>query len=109
MVRRLLASTGMQRILVVLRGPIEIDQLRRRWAAALAGVSGPYELAVCLVLGEGDDGLRHAVRAQRDLTAALRVAVGTAAETIAVFVASERDGYGVDDCARDWGATVVVA
>lgn len=99
----------MQRILVVLRGAIEIETLRRRCTAALAGVTGPHELAVCHVLTEGEDGLGRGVRAQRALTAALRLAVGSAAENIAVFVASERDGYGVDDCARDWGATVVFA
>jgi hypothetical protein len=98
----------MQRILIVLRGPVDIDVLRRRCDADLTDVSTPYELAVCLVLPDGQDGLHQAVRAQRDATAALRVALGPAAEGLAVFVASERGVYGVDDCAREWGATVVI-
>lgn len=69
----------------------------------------PHELAVCHVLDDGRDGLEQSVRAQRVLTAALRIALGARAENVAVFVASDRDGYRIGDCAREWGATSVIA
>lgn len=98
----------MQRILVVFKGAIDVETLRERIRQELSRVSEPHELAVCHVLENGDDSLLEAIRAQRALTAALRRALGEAAENVAVFVASERDGYRVEDCAREWGATAVV-
>ena len=94
----------MQRILVVLRGPVDTDVVRRR---CTLDVAGPYEMAICHVLPAGEDGVRESLQAQREITAALRAVMGRKAETIAVLVVSERPGYGVDECARDWGATVV--
>lgn len=99
----------MERILIVLHGPIDVELLRRRCGDATSGVSGPYELAVCHVLDDGKDGLEDSIRVQRALTAALREALGTRAEDVAVFVASDHHGYRSEDCARDWGATLVLA
>jgi hypothetical protein len=96
----------MQRVLVVLRGPIEVEAVRRRCALEIAE---PFELAVCHVLPEGRDGFNEGLRAQQEITAALRLVLGRRAETVAVFVASERHGYRVDDCMKDWGATLVYA
>jgi hypothetical protein len=98
----------MDRVLVVLHGPIDISALRERLANAQRGVAGAHELAVCHVLTTGADGVCSGIRAQRELTAALRQALGAKAETMAVFVASEHGGYSVEDCVRDWGATVVL-
>jgi len=96
------ADSGMDRLLVVIQRPIDLATLRERCSGA-----GPRDaVAVCVVL-PGTDGIAEVVRAQREVTAALRAAVGARAEAIAVFVASERPGYGVDECARDWGATLV--
>jgi hypothetical protein len=91
----------MDRILVVLRGPIGVQAVRQCCAIDLAG---PYEMAICHVLPEGHDGLGEAVRAQRAITAALRAVLGGAAESVTVLVASEEE---VEACARQWGATVV--
>jgi hypothetical protein len=104
--RTLLRASVMQRILVVLRGPIDAGTVRRR---CTFDVEGPYEMAVCHVLPQGSDGIRDGLRAQQEITAALRVAMGRRAESVAVLVASEREGDGVDDCAREWGATLVYA
>lgn len=105
----MLAAREMERILVVFRGAIDVDVLRERCTSDVVRNAGDHLLAVCHVLDDGCDGLHHCVQAQRALTAALRIALGVAAENVAVFVASDRDGYRVDDCAREWGATVVVA
>ena len=96
----------MQRILVVLRGRVDVDVLRRRCTLDLVG---PYEMAICHVLPAGHDGFREGLHAQREITAALRAVMGRRAETVAVLVVSERPGYGVEECARDWGATEVHA
>jgi hypothetical protein len=96
----------MQRILVVFRGPIDAGTVRRRCTLE---VEGPYEMAVCQVLSPGSDSIRDGIRAQQEITAALRVTMADRAESIAVLVASERQGDGVDDCAREWGATLVYA
>jgi hypothetical protein len=111
MARALLTGPlAMQRILVVLRGPIDSEVLERRCAPEVLerlGKGEPYEMAICLVLPDGRDGIHDSIQAQREATAWLRVALGTRAETVAVLVASERQGYDVDACAVEWGATVV--
>jgi hypothetical protein len=95
----------MHRVLVVYRGPIEVGQVRRRCVLPL---DEPVELALCLVLPPGSDGFSDGLRAQKEITAALRAALGQRAETVAVLVACEGSAYDVDDCAREWGATLVV-
>ena len=102
--RALLGTPEMQRILVVLRGPIDVGTVRRRCALT---VTGPYEMAVCHVLPAGHDGIRDSLHAQKQITAALRVVLGGRAENVAVLVASDRLGEGVDECAKEWGATLV--
>jgi len=100
----------MQRILLVLRGPIDAEMLARRCSVeVLDGLrkDEPYEMAICLVLPEGRDGIHDSIQAQREATAVLRVVMGSGAETVAVLVASDRQGYDVDACAREWGATIV--
>ena len=97
----------MQRILVVLRGTFDAEQVRRRYVRATSGRTAPHELAVCLVLDVDHHELSVAIDAQRRMTMLLRRSVGDAAEGIAVFVASEMGGYDVGACARDWGATII--
>jgi hypothetical protein len=100
----------MHRILVVLRGPIDTEALRRRCSVEELDrlrANEPYEMAVCLVLPPGRDGIQDGIRAQREATATLRLVMGGRAETVAVLVAWERQGYDAEACAREWGATVV--
>jgi hypothetical protein len=96
-----------QRLLVVLSGPIDPEVVRRQCEAGAATVTEPYEMAVCHVLPAGHDGLAESLRAQRSITAALRKVIGPRAENVPVLVASQREGDGVDECARAWGATLV--
>lgn len=95
----------MRRILIVLEEGLDRETLRQRCtvAGALA-----HEVAVCLVLPRELAGLADVLRAQRELTRALRAALGESAEGVAVLVASDNDGYRVEDCAREWGATEVL-
>jgi hypothetical protein len=103
----------MHRVLVVYRGPADVREVRRQCHTyleklrALDGQHGPHELAFCRVLARGSDDVAEGLRAQREITAALRVVLGTRAETVAVLIACEGGQYDVDECARDWGATLV--
>lgn len=98
----------MHRLLVVLRGPVDAATVREECRVAQLAVAGPHKMAVCHVLASGQDSIADALRAQRQVTALLRHVLGTAAaERVPVFVASERDGQRVEDCGREWGATVV--
>jgi hypothetical protein len=65
------------------------------------------EVAFCYEMSPESDGLGDGLLAQRAVTEALRQACGDAAESIAVFAVSDRDGERVSDIAREWGATVV--
>lgn len=98
----------MVRLLLVTTGPIDAALVRRRWSEGRSNVTEPYEMAICHVLPAGG-GLRETLRAQRAITAALREALGAGAEAVAVLVASDQEGDRVDDYAREWGATVVLA
>jgi hypothetical protein len=101
---------AMQRILVVLRGPVGSELLSRRCALEVLDrldTNEPYEMAICVVLPEGRDGIHDSIEAQRETTTALRVVMGSRAEAVAVLVASDRQGYDVDACAQEWGATIV--
>jgi hypothetical protein len=92
------------KILVVMRGAINEESVRRCCRDL------PTEnaaIAVCYELPPGHDGLVEGLAAQRALTAMLRQVRGADAETIAVFVVSDREGQRVDDCASAWGATEV--
>jgi hypothetical protein len=64
-------------------------------------------IAFCYELPPGRDGLAEALAAQRSLTALLRQHQATTAESIPIFVATNRAGESVDDCASAWGATEV--
>ncbi len=100
----------MQRILVVLRGPIDSEVLERSCTIAVRDrlqENEPYEMAICLVLPVGRDGIYEGLQAQREVTRTLRGIMGSGAETIAILVASDRQGDEVDACAREWGATIV--
>lgn len=94
----------MERILVVVRDPIDGATLRER---CLPRGREPVQIAVCHVLEPEEDGLEAGLRAQRRMTTALRQALGEGAEDVPVFVASGRPGDTVEDCARAWGATLV--
>jgi hypothetical protein len=104
----------MHRVLVVYRGPVDVREVRRRCHSllekllALDSQHDAHELAFCRVLARGSDEVADGLRAQREITAVLRVVLGTRAETVAVLIACEGGHYDVDDCARDWGATLVV-
>lgn len=92
------------RVLVVLSGSLEPGELEQRCAPA---VGEGKALAVCFRFASGVD-LRATLEAQREVTAALRLAFGGAAESIPVFVATDSDGERVEDCAQAWGATDVL-
>ena len=91
------------RVLVVLQDPIATESIQERCSQLIAE---GHEIAVCHVLPAGE-GLRASLETQRKITMELRVAFGASAEAIPVFVISGLDGDGVDDCAREWGATDV--
>jgi hypothetical protein len=95
----------MHRVLVVYRGPIEVGEMRR---LCTLPVDEPLELAICHVLPLGSDAFSDGLRAQKEITAALRVVLGQRAETVAVFVACDGSHDDVDECAREWGATLVL-
>lgn len=96
----------MARILVVLRGALDRVELRKRYASVS---SDGNEIAVCLVLPPNAASLADGLEAQRALTRALREDFGEDAEGVTVLVASDHEGYRVEDCAREWGATEVLA
>jgi hypothetical protein len=66
-------------------------------------------MAICYVLLEGRDGIREGLYAQQNISAALRLVMGRQAEAIAVLVATHRPGESLEDCAKEWGATLVYA
>lgn len=88
------------RVLVVLAEPADGDTLRDRCSPLIA--TG-HEIAICCVLPPLTS-LVASLDAQRRVTAQLRRAFNGSAEKIAVFVATRE---GVDECAREWGATDV--
>lgn len=98
----------MRRILIVLQEGLDRETLRMRCTVDGAASAASHEIAVCLVLAREKAGLADVLRAQRDLTRLLREALGDRAEGVAVLVASDSDGYRVEDCAREWGATEVL-
>jgi hypothetical protein len=93
-----------QRVLIVMRGPIDAEVLRRRCESMAEGAA---VLAICYELPSGSEGLPEAVQAQRTITEALRAGCGSRAESIAIFAVTDREGDRVADCAREWGATMV--
>jgi hypothetical protein len=97
-------SSRVQRILLVIRGPIE-RALVVRYSEFLA--TSDTEVALCYELPTGRDGLREGLDAQRELTSLLRQVFGVRAESVPVFTASARDGDSVADCESAWGATEV--
>ena len=92
---------------MVVRGEIDSEVLARR-CEELSPAVVDAQIAICYQLPPGQDGLLESLNAQRALTKALRAARGAAAEEVPVFVASERDGERLDDCAKAWGATEVL-
>jgi hypothetical protein len=91
------------RVLVVLPDPVEVDVVRHRCKAL---VTEGHDLAVCYVVAPQSN-LDVRLDAQRKITAALRQALDGSAEAVPVFVVSEGEGDGIDDCAAAWGATEV--
>jgi hypothetical protein len=104
----------MHRVMLVYRGAVDVREVRRRCVDylerlhRLEGPHEPHDLAICRLLARGSDEVVDGLRAQREITAALRAVLGTRAETVAVLIACD-GAYEIDDCARDWGATLVVA
>jgi len=94
---------GDMRVLIILLDPVEADTIRRRCAGLIAE---GHDLAVCYVLASQAT-LHATLDAQRKITVALRRALEESAETIPVFVVSQSDDQGIDECAREWGATEV--
>jgi hypothetical protein len=95
-----------RRVLLVLRGPIDVETVKLRCGPLFAEEA---ELAVCYQLPQGSHGFHDMLSAQRTMTGALRQACGSRAESIAIFAITEREGDRVEDCARAWGATEVNA
>src|SRR5436190_14795649 len=93
----------MARVLVVIRA---ISQVRNAVRARAARLAKDDELAVCLVHDADGGGVGH-LQLQRQMTVQLRVTLGAAAEAVATFVVSGRDGDDVASCAAGWGATMV--
>lgn len=100
-------TRDVRRILLVLRGEIDSELLVRRYRD-LPPSPRDALVAICYQLPPGHDGLIESLNAQRALTTALRAAQGAEAEQVPVFVACERDGERLADCARAWGATEVL-
>jgi hypothetical protein len=100
----LASRRAVQRVLLVMRGPIDTETVRRRWESVEDGTA---DLAICYELPSGSEALPDAVQAQRAITEALRAVCGARAEAIAIFAVTDRDGDRVADYAREWGATRV--
>ena len=91
------------RVLVVIEEPIDADAIVRRCGTLIAQ---GHEVAICYV-SPAQGTLQSTLALQRRITAALRQALEGSAEEIPVFVVSQSEGDGIDDCARDWGAAEV--
>lgn len=91
------------RVLLVLDEPMASEVIRARCREHLARKD---QIAVCYVLPRETE-LLSALHAQQRVTAALRRALGSEAEGIAVFVATDSAGEAVADYAQAWGATYV--
>ena len=89
-----------------MRGPIDRVSVEK---CCRVVVGEEAALAICYVLADGRDGLAEGLVAQRALTIALRQLRAEQAESVAIFVACDREGERVSDYARAWGATEVRA
>jgi hypothetical protein len=90
-------------VLIILSG--EIDELSLR--ARCVGLASSGAIALCYQLPAGNAGLEEGLKIQRRLTQLLRAVMGSAAETIPIFVAADREGERTADLAEAWGATEV--
>ena len=93
----------MDRVLIILSGEIDERSLRTR----CDGLAPSRAIALCYQLPAGKAGLEEGLNVQRRLTELLRTVLGTAAETVPIFVAADREGERPTDLAEAWGATVV--
>jgi hypothetical protein len=91
------------RVLIILSGEIDELSLRTR----CGGLASSGAIALCYQLPAGNAGLEEGLRIQRRLTQLLRAVMGSAAETIPIFVAADREGERTADLAEAWGATEV--
>jgi hypothetical protein len=92
-----------ERVLIILSGEIDELSLRTR----CVGLAPSTTIALCYQLPAGNAGLEEGLNVQRRLTELLRTVLGTAAETVPIFVAADRDGERTTDLAKAWGATEV--
>jgi hypothetical protein len=93
-----------QRILLILRGPIVESALT---GSDVDFAADGVEVAICYELSFGRDGLQDGIAAQQALTALLRQRLGARAEAIPIFVACTRVGERIKDYVTAWGATEV--
>jgi hypothetical protein len=91
------------RVLIILSGQIDERSLRTR----CVGLAPSSTIAICYQLPAGKAGLEEGLNVQRRLTELLRTVLGTAAETVPIFVAADREGERTTDLAEAWGATEV--
>ena len=91
------------RVLLVLSDASVDEELRKRCQSLL---DAGHEVAVCHRLTDGNS-LQETLDIQRKITGRLRYVLDSSAESIPVFVVTGKDGDGVDDCAKAWGATDV--
>jgi hypothetical protein len=96
-------APGVHRVLIILSGEIDELSLRTR----CVGLASSSAIALCYQLPAGKAGLQEGLHVQRRLTELLRTVMGTAAETIPIFVAADREGERTTDLAEAWGATEV--
>ena len=91
----------MHRVLIIVSGEVDELSLRTR----CVGLASSAAIALCYQLPAGHAGLEEGLKVQRRLTQLLRAAMGSAAETIPIFVAADREGERTADLAEAWGAT----
>ena len=91
----------MHRVLIILSGEVDELSLRTR----CVGLASSGAIALCYQLPAGRAGLEEGLKVQRRLTQLLRAVLGSAAETVPIFVAADREGERPGDLAEAWGAT----
>jgi hypothetical protein len=96
-------APAVHRVLIIVSG--EVDELSLR--ARCVGLASSGAIALCYQLPAGHAGLEEGLKVQRLLTQLLRAILGSAAETVPVFVAADREGERTTDLAEAWGATEV--
>lgn len=88
------------RILLLVSDATALSSVRERVSTRLAG---QHALAICCVAAERASFL-DCLETQQKITTVLRLALGSIAESVPIFVITGVVGDRVDDCAREWRA-----